>query len=238
MRRAAAATDELRSEAQKGPLRRTLFCSWFWNGAGCALHPIYTLTFELGRARVARRDGLATGMRRGEILALRLYVDLDAAVVHVQRSLEETQAGLRFKAPRLPRRRTISLPTKAVAVLREHRRQLLEMRLALGLGKPDNDTLLFGGLDGSPMRPNQLSWLWRSACKALKLHKVSFHALRHTHASALIAAGLDVVAVSRRLGHANPTVTLNIYGHLFKNDDNAAAMAIDAVLELVMRRQV
>jgi integrase len=42
---------------------------------------------------------------------------------------------------------------------------------------------------------------------------VSFHALRHTHVSALIAAGLDVVAVSRRIGHANPTVTLNTYGH-------------------------
>jgi integrase len=167
------------------------------DGAGCALHPIYTLTFELGRARVARRDGLATGMRRGEILALRLYVDLDAAVVHVQRSLEETQAGLRFKAPKTAHgRRIISLPMKAA-------RCSGEMRLALGLGKPNNDTLLFGGLDGSPMRPNQLSWLWLSACKALKLHKVSFHVLRHTHASALIAAGLDVVAVSRRL--ATPT---------------------------------
>jgi integrase len=104
------------------------------------------------------------------------------------------------------------------------------MRLALGLGKPDNDTLLFGNLDGSPLRPNQLSWLWRSACKSLKLHRVSFHALRHTHASALIAAGLDVVAISRRLGHANPTVTLNIYGHLFIKDDSAAAMAIDAMM--------
>ena len=137
----------------------------------------------------------------------------------------------RFKAPKTAHgRRTISLPSNAIPVLREHRRNMLEIRLALGLGKPDADTLLFGKPDGSPMRPNQLSWLWRSACKSLKLPRVSFHALRHTHASALIAAGLDVVAISRRLGHANPTVTLNIYGHLFKKDDSAAAKAIDAVM--------
>jgi integrase len=175
---------------------------------------------------------LATGMRRGEVVALRLAdVDLDGATVRVERALEETKAGLRFKAPKSAHgRRTISLPSNAIPVLREHRRNMLEVRLALGFGKPDVDTLLFAQPDGSPMRPNQLSWLWRSACKSLKLPRVSFHALRHTHASALIAAGLDVVAISRRLGHANPTVTLNIYGHLFKKDDSAAAKAIDAVM--------
>jgi integrase len=59
---------------------------------------------------------------------------------------------------------------------------------------------------------------------------VSFHALRHTHPSALIADGLDVVLIARRLGHANPTVTLNVYGHLFKRDDRAAARAIEAAM--------
>jgi integrase len=80
------------------------------------------------------------------------------------------------------------------------------------------------------MRPNQLSWLWRSACKARNCRRVSFHALRYTHVSALIAAGLDVGAVSRRIGHANPTVTLNTYGHLFKKDDSTAVAAIEAAL--------
>src|SRR5262249_43322521 len=67
--------------------------------------------------------------------------------------------------------------------------------MALGLGKPDADTLLFGEADGSPRRPDQLSWLWRSACKSRKLPMVSFHAFRHTHASALIAAPGGVVAM-------------------------------------------
>jgi len=91
-------------------------------------------------------------------------------------------------------------------------------------------TMLFGELDGSPSRPDQLSWLWRSACKSLKLPMVPFHALHHTHASALIAAGLDVVVISRRLGHGSPNVTLRIYGHLFKRDDNAAARAIETAM--------
>jgi len=165
-------------------------------------------------------------------LALRLSdVDLDRATVRIERSLEETKNGLRFKAPKTKHsKRTISLPLNAVAVLRELRRNLLETRMALGVGKPDAATLLFGELDGSPRRPDQLSWLWRSACKSLELPQVSFHALRHTHASALIATGLDVVVISRRLGHASPHVTLGVYGHLFKRDDSAAAHAIEAAM--------
>jgi integrase len=54
--------------------------------------------------------------------------------------------------------------------------------------------------------------------------KASLHSLRHTHASTLIAAGLDVLSISRRLGHASPVLTLSVYGHLFKTDDSAAAI--------------
>jgi integrase len=142
-------------------------------------------------------------MRRGELLAARWSdSDLDsAACVSVARSLEETKAGLRFKPPKSKRsRRTISLPPNAVAVLREHRRKQLEMRLSLGLGRPDSDALIFCNPDGSPMSPDDLSRDWARACKSLGLPKVTFHALRHTHVSALIAAGLDVVAISRRMG--------------------------------------
>jgi integrase len=180
---------------------------------------------------------LAAGLRRGELLALRLSdIDLDRGTVRIERSLEETRKGLRFKPPKTVHgRRTVSLPPNAVGVLREYRRHLLEQRLALGLGRPDGNTLLFGELDDSPRRPDQLSWLWRSACKSLKLPRVSFHALRHTHASALIAAGLDVVVISRRLGHASPHVTLGVYGHLFKRDDRAAADAIEAAMTRTAR---
>jgi len=54
--------------------------------------------------------------------------------------------------------------------------------------------------------------------------KATFHSLRHTHASTLIASGLDVLTISRRLGHGSPAITLGVYGHLFKPDDRAASI--------------
>lgn len=175
---------------------------------------------------------LATGLRRGELVGLGFAdLDLDAGTVRVCRAVEETAAGLRIKEPKTEKGwRTLSLPASVITVMREHRKQLLEQRLALGLGKPDADTLVFAEPDGTMLRPNRLSWLWRAAVKSLKAPKVNLHALRHTYASALIAAGLDVITVQHKMGHANPTVTLNTYGHLFKRDDSAAVAAIEAAL--------
>jgi integrase len=76
-----------------------------------------------------------------------------------------------------------------------------------------------------------LSRDWRRFVLAHKLPPVSFHALRHSHASALIASGVDPVTVSRRIGHANVSTTLNIYSHEFAETDAAAAKAIEAALK-------
>ena len=176
---------------------------------------------------------LATGMRRGELAGLRWAdIDLDGAKLRVERSLEETKAGLRFKTPKTKHgRRVITLPASAVEVLHHHRRQHLERRLALGLGKLHADALVFPAFDGvTPMSPDNLSRDWARTCRRLQLPLVMFHSLRHTHASALIAAGLDVLTISRRLGHAKPATTLNVYGHLFRQSDSGAAAAIEAAM--------
>jgi integrase len=60
------------------------------------------------------------------------------------------------------------------------------------------------------------------------LPDVTLHAWRHTHASQLIASGLDIVTVSRRLGHSNPSITLTVYAHLFSNTDARAAEIVEA----------
>jgi integrase len=181
---------------------------------------------------VLAHTAVGTGMRRGELLALAWScVDLDKAQARVERALEETKAGLRFKQPKTRAgRRTISLPATVVALLREHRRVQLELRMQLGLGKLPPGALVFCEPDGQLLAPDDLSTRWRNVCRGKKLPRVSFHALRHTHASALIAAGIDVVQISKRLGHASPTVTLRIYAHLFNPADEAAAVAIDAVM--------
>ena len=124
----------------------------------------------------------------------------------------------------------MSLPAFAVKAVREHRRQQLELRLALGAGTLPADMPVFGDIEGNWLKPECISDRWRDVIKRRKIPKVTFHALRHSHASALIAAGLDVVNVSRRLGHASPALTLGVYSHLFKNNDEEAAAAIDDAL--------
>ena len=71
---------------------------------------------------------------------------------------------------------------------------------------------------------------------AKRLPRVTFHALRHSHASALIASGLDVLTVTRRLGHSSPAVTLTTYAHLFSKTDLTAASAIEAALRTPRER--
>lgn len=176
---------------------------------------------------------LGTGMRRGELLALRwIDVNLDAATLRIERALEETkEGGLRFKPPKTAYgKRTITLPATVVSMLRTYRRQQLELRIVLGLGKFASDALVFSQVDGTPRSPRRLTKQWSEAVEQLDLPKVSFHALRHTHASALIAHGVDVLTISRRLGHGSAAITLRIYSHIFTATDGAAATAMDAAL--------
>jgi len=100
-------------------------------------------------------------------------------------ALEETKThGVRFKATKTKSgRRTISTPDIVVDTLREHRRQQLEQRMALGLGKLLDDALVFPALDGGPQAPRQLSGDWREVRDHAGVGDVTWHALRHTHAS-------------------------------------------------------
>jgi integrase len=175
---------------------------------------------------------LATGMRRGELCGLQWGdIDLDAATLRVERSVEETRAGLRVKPPKTKRgRRNITLPPEAVAILRAHKVKLLELRLVLGLGTITADTLVFSTVEGGLLSPDNLSRDWGRVSKAKGLPRVSFHALRHTHASVLIRKGVDILTISRRLGHYKPSITLDTYGHLIGGADAAAAAAIASLL--------
>ncbi|MGA7609049.1 MAG: tyrosine-type recombinase/integrase, partial [Xanthobacteraceae bacterium] len=65
------------------------------------------------------------------------------------------------------------------------------------------------------------------------LKGVTLHSLRHTHVSSLIAAGVDILTISRRLGHASPTITLGVYGHLVSNTDDRAAQVMEAMFARV-----
>ena len=174
---------------------------------------------------------LASGMRRGELCALQWSdIDLDRGVIRVERSLEETKSGLRVKAPKTKTgRRNITLSAEAVSMLKEHRKGQIELRLALGQG--GQPTLVFSGIEGDHIKPNSISRNLLRLVTLKGLPRVGFHSLRHAHASALLRAGVDILTISRRLGHRKASITLDTYGHLIEGADAAAAKAIEGVLK-------
>src|SRR5262249_43992933 len=175
--------------------------------------------------------GLGTGMRRSEMLALRWQdIDLDAGRLTIERSLEQTTAGgVKPKSPKTRAgRRTISLPPRLVAELRQHWTAQQEQRLGMGLGKAREAAPVFATADGQHQSPKGITRAWPRAMAEIGMPGVTLHSLRHTHASVLIASGMDVLTVSRRLGHASAVVTLKVYGHLIHGTDDRAAAIIDA----------
>jgi integrase len=110
---------------------------------------------------------MATGMRRGELLGLEWGdVDLDRGVLRVERSVEETKAGLRVKEPKTRRsRRNIGVPQDAVAMLRNHKVAQLELRLKLGLGNITPQTWVFSTIEGDLLSPDNLSRDWIRICR-------------------------------------------------------------------------
>lgn len=178
---------------------------------------------------------LMTGMRLGEILALRWgRVNLERKCIAVREAIEETKVhGIRFKTPKSKAGvRDITLPDYAVVTLKQHWAKQSEIRLQLGSGRPTDTDLVFADLEGDPLSPNNVSSEWAHTASRAGVPDVTFHALRHTHASQLIDAGVDVVTISKRLGHTKPDITLRIYAHLFQKDDSKAAAAINAAFSL------
>lgn len=167
---------------------------------------------------------LGTGARRGEALALRWQdVDLEKGKVAIERSLEQTKGTLRFKSPKTRSgRRSVAISPSLVAELRSHRMRQQERRLALGMGRAPDDWPVFARWDGATRSPHWLSQKFAQVASELKI-ECTLHGLRHTHVSALIASGLDILTISRRIGHASPAITLDVYGHLFGNTDARAA---------------
>ena len=177
---------------------------------------------------------LGTGARRGEALALRWSdIDFQKNVVRIERSLEQTKGSLRIKSPKTKHgRRSISISPWLAAELKSHRARQDERRLALGLGRAPDDMTVFARWNGELRSPSRLSQSFADVMDVLEID-CTLHGLRHTHVSQLIASGLDVLTISRRIGHASPSITLNVYSHMFSNTDARAAEIMEATFAKV-----
>lgn len=172
---------------------------------------------------------LTTGMRRGEILALRWRnVDLDRGSVRVVESLEQTRNALRAKAPKSEKARAITLPAFAIEELRRLKREQAEELLKLGVRR-DDATLLCARADGEPMQPRSLTHEFTRLVGRVKdIPRVRFHDLRHSHATHLLLAGVHPKVAQERLGHSTISITLDLYSHVTATMQEGAAAKIDA----------
>ena len=176
---------------------------------------------------------LATGMRRGEILALRWKnVDLDRGVLRVVQSLEQTKNELRFKDTKTSRSRAITLPTFAIEELRRLKRDQAQELLALGV-RQTGETLACCRADGEALQPRSVTHLFTLLRGRVKdVPPVRFHDLRHSHATQLLAGGVHPKIAQERLGHSTITTTMDLYSHVTDNMQADAAQRLDAAFRV------
>jgi integrase len=175
---------------------------------------------------------LATGMRRGELLALRWqHIDLDNALLTVQSSLQVRRGRWVVAAPKTKNsRRTIALSRTTVEALKRHRILMAEERLRLGPAWED-DELVFPNTAGRMQDPTYLAiYQFKPLLRKAGLPAIRFHDLRHTAATLLLAQGVNPKVVSELLGHASIALTLGIYGHVMPHMQQQAAEIMDRLL--------
>ncbi len=205
----------------------------------------------IGHDRLAAYYELAaaTGLRRGEALALRWDdVDLELGTVVVRRQLVEVGRTVIAGRPktRSGEDRVIELDATTVGMLLAHRLRQDAERAAWGsawqeiVALPDEDGrqvelrgLLFTREDGTYVRPNYATKHFADLARAAGLPPVRLHDLRHGRASLLLAAGVDLAIVSKLLGHSSLVITADTYSHLLRGVGRKAA---EAAAALVPRR--
>lgn len=172
---------------------------------------------------------LGTGLRQGELFGLKWDdVDFEAMTIRVRRTLRKPTTPPQFGPPKTQAsRRTISISPALAKMLRSIRVSQKADKLRLGPEYEDYG-LVFCQPNGRPMHPNNLAKREFVRLKATAgVPDISWHGMRHTHATELIRKGVHVKVISARLGHTSIRTTMDIYGHLLPDMQSDAAVAID-----------
>lgn len=177
---------------------------------------------------------LGTGMRRSELLGLRWDdIDLKAGTATVNQGLQEAGGQLIVTAPKTVKsRRAVTLPGLVVDALRVHRAEQARKTLAHEPNWTDSAYVL-AAPHGGPWRPSNFDRMWRKF-KTQQGLEIRLHDIRHTHATQLLKAGVNVKVISERLGHASIAITLDTYSHVLPGMQEAAAELIDAGLRAAL----
>jgi integrase len=172
-----------------------------------------------------------TGLRRSEAAGLR-WSDLDLAHKRLTVNQAATVVGPDevLGPPKSKRsRRRLALDDETVTILRKHKVERTETYLRLGVTATAGDRVFADDL-GGPLRPDSIGRAFDRLVAKHGLPEIRLHDLRHTHASHLLAADVNVKIVSDRLGHASVSFTLDTYAHVMPGQQADAAEAAAALL--------
>lgn len=177
-----------------------------------------------------------TVLRRGELFALEWSaVNLDEGVLVVRRTLQEL-SGLKLKEPKSAAgKRVVTLGAEAVEALRSRLQKAVEEGF-----DPDQVSIVFPNISGGFLRGSNLDCsVWYPIREKAGIPETFvFHDLRHTQASLMLAAGVDLKVIQKRLGHRDFATTANIYSHLLQGAQDEATDKVSAVLKKRMPLEV
>jgi integrase len=183
------------------------------------------------RMEVLFKVAIATGCRRGELVALRWSdIHWDTGTIHINRTGERVGNGVVWSEPKTSKsRRGLPVPAETLAMLRRHEVQQAEIRDNLGAHYLDED-LVFAKQTGGPINPGDVSQHFAHILKKHNLPKARLHDLRHAHATLLLEAGHNIKAVSERLGHSSIQITGDIYSHVTRTMQDQMLSTLETLL--------
>lgn len=175
---------------------------------------------------------IMTGLRRGELLALRWDdLNLGNAILSVRRSAAKLHDGtIILQEPKTKEgERSVALPSNVVEALLKHREQQAEHKGKLGKAYCDK-CLIFANEFGGVINPSNLQRHYKKMLTRAGLPEIRFHDLRHTHATLMLEQGVHPKIVQERLGHNSIQITLDTYSHALPNLQAEAADKLEKAL--------
>lgn len=164
---------------------------------------------------------ITTGARLGEILGLR-WSCVHAGYIEIKNSLQMMATG----GPYDERPKT-QAGYRKITISKELQLELVKLGQAERILSLDQ--YVFHTRSGRPLSPRNWERIWKNFLQEAGVQHKRFHALRHTHATNLLAAGVPVMEVAKRLGHSKGAHTLNLYGHAIPGYDQQLAKKISHI---------
>ncbi|MEK4921984.1 tyrosine-type recombinase/integrase [Cytobacillus sp. FSL R5-0569] len=177
---------------------------------------------------------VTTGAREGEIAALEWkHIDFEKNTIRIEQAITEVLGqGVTIKGTKTGKDRTVTVPDGVILLLDRLYHQRKKEKFKVGdMLEWEDHFFVFANVFNKPIRPDSIGQWWRRFTSKNKFKHIRFHDLRHTSATILINEGVHAKVISERLGHADISTTMNIYGHVLEEADKTAANHFDQLFK-------